>query len=426
MTTSSDHSHPVVGPAPAGVTASTARSDEDGSTSSARRESSQEPTPPPRLPLTSRPTEILSHMFSHVPYDDYDRLIEQITLNKRYFAVAYPHWMRKLTLDGNDADIVFAAIGMHAASSLIREIDACFLPLLPQTQCAIFRHTPNLTHLTVDLSDDYDDYPLPTCFFAALRTLRHLSTLRFAMTREASQSMTSPSNATSLPFANSTLLPTAVSQPLTHLTISSTEFAAAAIPWETLHYLDIGLLDLGEPDFIDSLQDVCKDSAIPLRGLTFRLSNRIFDDLRCFSEIIHGIDSFADSKSWTFSARLPSVLHLKLGGCSNYDTTDALRGLRAFLDLCPAAQSLRLIGFQYYPDNPTNPRPVPSAAKEAILGSIRDKNLPFAFPAISALLFLLLQTSILDVYLELSTNGGIRWRRASCSEVFEGERWTVI
>uniref|UniRef100_A0A0K3CBT4 FGENESH: predicted gene_3.317 protein n=1 Tax=Rhodotorula toruloides TaxID=5286 RepID=A0A0K3CBT4_RHOTO len=188
---------------------------------------------------------------------------------------------------------------------------------------------------------------------------------------------------------------------LTHLTISSTEFAAAAIPWETLHYLDIGLLDLGEPDFIDSLQDVCKDS-------------------------IHGIDSFADSKSWTFSARLPSVLHLKLGGCSNYDTTDALRGLRAFLDLCPAAQSLRLIGFQYYPDNPTNPRPVPSAAKEAILGSIRDKNLPFAFPAISALLFLLLQTSILDVYLELSTNGGIRWRRASCSEVFEGERWTVI
>ncbi|PRQ76088.1 hypothetical protein AAT19DRAFT_13110 [Rhodotorula toruloides] len=221
---------------------------------------------------------------------------------------------------------------------------------------------------------------------------------------------------------------------LTHLTISSTEFAAAAIPWETLHYLDIGLLDLGEPDFIDSLQDVCKDSVCPRSQPP---------SLTAFK--IHGIDSFADSKSWTFSARLPSVLHLKLGGCSNYDTTvgpdfpcasalsltacdeqDALRGLRAFLDLCPAAQSLRLIGFQYYPDNPTNPRPVPSAAKEAILGSIRDKNLPFAFPAISALLFLLLQTSILDVYLELSTNGGIRWRRASCSEVFEGERWTVI
>ncbi|BGP32974.1 hypothetical protein JCM10296v2_004761 [Rhodotorula toruloides] len=70
------------------------------------------------------PTEILSNIFSHVPYDDSERIIEQITLNKRYFAVAYPHWIRKLTLDENDADIVYAEIGTHAVSGLVKEIDA--------------------------------------------------------------------------------------------------------------------------------------------------------------------------------------------------------------------------------------------------------------------------------------------------------------
>ncbi|BGP08979.1 hypothetical protein JCM10049v2_004832 [Rhodotorula toruloides] len=323
----------------AASTASTARSDEDRSTSSARREGSQEPSPPPRLCLTSLPTEILSNIFSHVPYDDSRRSIEQITLSKRYLAVAYPHWIRKLTLDENDADIVYAEIGTHAASVLVKEIDAFFVPLL-------------LLEVL-----DIDNKTLPICFFAALRTLRHLVHLEiryddrdepvegFSFERDVPSLRILKINAAGSLAAYGPGL-----SKLTHLTIPSSDFAAAAVPWETLHHLDIGLLDVGETEFLSSLQDTCKISAIPLRGLALHLSTGTVDDLRCISEIlqtirapsltdliVRGIKSFADCKSWSFSARLPGVSHLTLGGSSNCASTDALRGLRAFLEVCPAA-----------------------------------------------------------------------------------------
>ncbi|CDR41580.1 RHTO0S06e03180g1_1 [Rhodotorula toruloides] len=357
MSTSTNRPHPARRAAAfAASTASTARSDEDGSTSSARREGSQEPSPPPRLCLTSLPTEVLNNIFSHVPYDDSRRSIEQIVLSKRYFAVAYRHWIRELTLDENDADIVYAEIGTHAASVLVKEIDAFFVPLLLRTQCAVFRHTPNLTHLAVEVLD-IDNKTLPICFFAALRTLRHLVHLEiryddrdepvegFSFERDVPSLRILKINAAGSLAAYGPGL-----SKLTHLTIPSSDFAAAAVPWETLHHLDIGLLDVGETEFLSSLQDTCKISAIPLRGLALHLSTGTVDDLRCISEIlqtirapsltdliVRGIKSFADCKSWSFSARLPGVSHLTLGGSSNCASTDALRGLRAFLEVCPAA-----------------------------------------------------------------------------------------
>ncbi|BGP32958.1 hypothetical protein JCM10296v2_004744 [Rhodotorula toruloides] len=62
-------------------------SNEEQATSSARREGSQEPTPP-RLSLTSLPTEILSNIVSQVPYAWYRKKVEQVLVNKRFFEIA--------------------------------------------------------------------------------------------------------------------------------------------------------------------------------------------------------------------------------------------------------------------------------------------------------------------------------------------------
>jgi hypothetical protein len=64
--------------------------------------------------------------------------------------------------------------------------------------------------------------------------------------------------------------------------------------------------------------------------------------------------------------------------------------------------------------------------KGAILDAIAAGQLLFAFPGVSALLFFLQQTTVLDLYLEDWSLEGVHWHRLARNEVFEAEGWTTI
>jgi hypothetical protein len=194
-------------------------------------------------------------------------------LDKRYFAIAHPYWIRKLRLEGAQPDIVLAEVASHETSALIKEMDVTFEPVLPHAQCTLFRYTPNLTHLTLDTMDHGGYvFAMPICFFAALRNLCHLKYLKIRHT-EQDEPIDGSAFDKDVPslreLHNEGTGSLALHAPglscLTHLTVPTIGFAGAAVPWETLQHLsfsrqlysdDSDVED--QASFLISLKDVCK------------------------------------------------------------------------------------------------------------------------------------------------------------------------
>lgn len=103
-----------------------------------------------------------------------------------------------------------------------------------------------------------------------------------------------------------------------------------------------------------------------------------------------------------------------------------LRGLQTMFALCPALKTLRLQQLTLVCTDDSGEPVSRVDIKGAILDAIAAGQLPFAFPGVSALLFFLQQTTVLDLYLEDWSLEGVHWHRLARNEVFEAEGWTTI
>ncbi|BGO92283.1 hypothetical protein NBRC10512v2_004552 [Rhodotorula toruloides] len=432
-------------------------SDEEQATSSARRDGSQEPIAPPRLSLTSLPTEILDKVFSCIDYDIYfnpSRRVDQVLVNKRIFSVAYPVWMRRITVssfiqhDGRDAAL--AGLLIHKSSAFIKVLAVGFQLVLPHLECAILHHTPNLTHLTVDFANPADAMPLPQCFFDAFRTLRHLVSLRICyVERDAavdgfSYERDVPSLRELEISAYGRLADCAPGlSKLERLELHCFAFGGSAIPWTTLHHLDVRNSTLNKSrdytptavfsEIISSIEAAHKLSPIVLRKLGLSFASQDPHHLRGYARLLGALvvsemtdlailhlDSLAAFQFWTCSARLP---------------TEELCGLRVILALCPALEVLHLDCIDFYHkdtvcdgdddwDDASLTAFRAKDVKDDILTAIQQDNLPLTFPAVFKLLIAMESTTVLDLRLQIPFGQGIRCRRTARNEVFEAEGWT--
>ncbi|BGP08964.1 hypothetical protein JCM10049v2_004816 [Rhodotorula toruloides] len=404
-------------------------SDEEQATSSARRDGSQEPIAPPRLSLTSLPTEILDKVFSCIDYDIYfnpSRRVDQVLVNKRIFSVAYP------------------------SSAFIKVLAVGFQLVLPHLECAILHHTPNLTHLTVDFANPADAMPLPQCFFDAFRTLRHLVSLRICyVERDAavdgfSYERDVPSLRELEISAYGRLADCAPGlSKLERLELHCFAFGGSAIPWTTLHHLDVRNSTLNKSrdytptavfsEIISSIEAAHKLSPIVLRKLGLSFASQDPHHLRGYARLLEALvvsemtdlailhlDSLAAFQFWTCSARLP---------------TEELCGLRVILALCPALEVLHLDCIDFYHkdtvcdgdddwDDASLTAFRAKDVKDDILTAIQQDNLPLTFPAVFKLLIAMESTTVLDLRLQIPFGQGIRCRRTARNEVFEAEGWT--
>ncbi|BGP00353.1 hypothetical protein NBRC10513v2_004578 [Rhodotorula toruloides] len=440
--------------ASADSTAPTARSDEDGSTSSARREGSREPTPPPRLSLTSLPTEVLANIYRYVLATSTMGQISTILTCKRLFDVAYSCWLHTVRISGQHGEDKHVGLATYPKSgALVKELDASFLPVFPQLQCAVLRHTPNLTHLTVAFTDHGHYTPLPDSFYTSLKLLRHLTSLKITFDERA-ESIPNFSFEDDLPslreldiwaFGSLSFYGIYLSN-IQRLCLPSVFFAGLSVPWPTLLHLEVGRRRStpGEhsfQDFLTSLESACLTTNVPLRDLRLAFPDldphgaytllefaailNVLDSLP-FSALthlaIHDIESLSVLATWKCWARLYSVLHLTLHGPrTSCLTTDDLRGLQALLAVCPFLTTLRLDRIKIYASEIT-----PWNVTKAILRADRRGALALNFPELATLLFHIQQTSIIEFVIMPHNQRGVRWYRSSGNELFAGEGLTVL
>ncbi|BGP32957.1 hypothetical protein JCM10296v2_004743 [Rhodotorula toruloides] len=439
-------------PAPADSTVLTVSSDEEP-TSSARREGSQEPSSPPRVSLTSLPTELLDKIFSYHDEITWEG-VKRLLINKRLFALAYSHWLQYFAVDPDQNGAILAELVTNRQTACrVEDLHLNLPPIYPEYHCAIFRNTLNLTSLRILIHDEDAYFTIPDCFFRALRGLHHLRYLKVDYD-ERDQPVNDFSFERDVPSlrqldidAEGSLAACAPGlSKLDSLNIYSFSFAGAGIPWRTLRRLDMrrhhgeGRRDDADlQDLVQSLEVACGLSPIPLQSLTLSFKGRGKLGLIGLTKIaamlsaphlndltIFDIESLSALASWTFDVRLPSIGHLTLISYCDCISVDDLRGLRAILALCPAVEVLRMEYFRISANENASSPLTNAEVKEAILRSFEVDTLAFLFPELAALLFSLQPTSILDLNISSWYGNEVRWSRSARNEVFKAEGWTVI
>ncbi|PRQ76574.1 Proteophosphoglycan ppg4 [Rhodotorula toruloides] len=348
-----------------------------------------------------------------------------------------------------------AGLAAHdEAAANVKEFYGELWAFLPDLQCFVLSKLKNLTHLSISFGDADGMSPLPDCFFDALRSLRHLSSLDiqhderdvpkdgFSFERDVpslrrlSIVAKGPLSAYAPGLAN-----------ITHLSIGGPTYVEHAIPWQTLLSLSIS----GPPDcrlLLASLAANAQSSEIPLRSLVFFKSClrspegsnslslvEVTEALRATRLADFTIVNLQASDIWNLYAQgatLPSVERLTLYGTGRCECVlqGHLESLRALVTLFPALQKLRLERIQLYRDSDlfehTATWTSSEQTKAAILRSAEQGDLASSFPAVDTLLGFLRLTTVLDFSFDVTNGAGIRWRRFSRDEDFIAEGWSEI